>query len=250
VPGPMRVVVTDIDGCVGRGEGLPYDPEVLRRLSELNQAARRGEPVPAVTLCSGRAAAYVDALMQTIAGFLPAIFENGAGLYFPKGYRFAWNPAIPNATRRTIRQIRQILEDQVVESGIGYIQPGKDLSLTFFAMPGYTLNDVGQAAVAALDGTNLPCRVEVSVTSVGVWLDGVDKGAGLQWLATETGIPLSQMIGVGDAPGDIPFLKLAGFAAAPASAEPEVKAVVSYVSPHEYGLGLLDIVEQCKNWPG
>ena len=117
-------------------------------------------------------------------------------------------------------------------------------------MPGYTLDDVGRAAAEALAGTDLPCRVEVSVTSVGIWLDGVDKGAGLQWLAAETGIALSQMVGVGDAPGDIPFLKLTGLSAAPANAEPQVRSMVNYVSPYEYGRGLLDIIEWSQGRPG
>jgi hypothetical protein len=50
----IRLVVTDVDGCLGPGEAQPYDFEVLMRLADMNQAARRGEPVPAVTLCTGR----------------------------------------------------------------------------------------------------------------------------------------------------------------------------------------------------
>jgi hydroxymethylpyrimidine pyrophosphatase-like HAD family hydrolase len=183
-------------------------------------------------------------MMQTIDGFMPAIYENGAGLYFPEGYRFAWNPAIPAKARRAITQVRRLLEHKVVQTGVGYFQPGKEMALTLFPMAGYTLDNVGQAALAALEGQNLPCRVEVGVTSVGIWLDGVDKGEGVKWLAEETGIPPSRMAGVGDAPGDICFLRPVGFSAAPANAEPEVKACVNYVSPYEYGRGLLDIVEQ------
>jgi hydroxymethylpyrimidine pyrophosphatase-like HAD family hydrolase len=78
---------------------------------------------------------------------------------------------------------------------------------------------------------------------VGIWLDGVDKGAGVKWLAAETGISLAEMVGVGDAPGDSFFLALTGCSAAPANAEPEIKAIVDYVSPYQDGQGLLDIVE-------
>jgi hydroxymethylpyrimidine pyrophosphatase-like HAD family hydrolase len=113
-------------------------------------------------------------------------------------------------------------------------------------MPGYTLNDVGDAAISALDGWNLPCTAEVSVSTVEVRLDGLDKGEGVKWLASETGISLSNMAGVGDAPGDIAFLNLVGFSAAPSNAEPEVKALVDYVSPYEYERGFLDIIKWCE----
>ena len=242
----LRLIVTDIDGCIGKGEGRPYDLETLMHLANMNRAAQLGRSVLALTLCTGRPAAYVDAMMQVVNGFVPAIFENGAGLYFPDSYRFVWNPASFLSARKVIIQARELLENEVIQAGIGYFQPGKEMSLTLLPMPGYTLNDVGKAATSALDGWNLPCTVEVSVSTVEVRLDGLDKGEGIKWLASETGIPLSSMAGIGDALGDIAFLSLVGFSAAPSNAEPEVKALVDYVSPYEYERGLLDIIEWCE----
>ncbi len=239
----FKLIVTDIDGCIGLGEGRPYELETLARLARMNRAAQQGERAPAVTLCTGRPAAYVDAMMQVIDGFLPAVYENGAGLYFPENYRFVWNHAIPASARKTIAQARELIEAEVVQPGIGYLQPGKEMSITMLAMPGYSLDQVGRAARAALDGWNLPCNVEVSVTTVEIRLGGLDKGAGVKWLASETAIPLAEMVGVGDARGDLVFLDLLGAAAAPANADAEVRARVDYVSPYEYGRGLLDIIE-------
>jgi hydroxymethylpyrimidine pyrophosphatase-like HAD family hydrolase len=244
MPAPFALIVTDVDGCVGRGEGQAYDLEVIQRLAEMNRAARRGEPVPAVTLCTGRPGPYVDAMMQMLDGFVPAVFENGAGLYFPSGYRFAWNPSIPRSARKTVLGVRALLEESVVDAGIGYFQPGKELALTLFPLPGHTLAEVGVAAEAAFDGRAEPCRVEVGVTSVGIWLDGIDKGAGLRWLAEEAGVPLDRVVGIGDDTGDISFLTLSGFSAAPQNAIPSVKAVVRYVSPLTYGQGVLDAIEK------
>jgi hydroxymethylpyrimidine pyrophosphatase-like HAD family hydrolase len=243
--GQLRLIVTDIDGCVGKGEGQPYESEVLMSLANMNRAAQHGQSVPALTLCTGRPAGYVDAMMQVVNGFVPAIFESGAGLYFPDSYRFDWNPAIFLSARKVIMQARELLENEIIQTSVGYFQPGKEMSLTLLPMSGYTLYDVGQAATSVLDGWNLPCSVEVSVTTVEVRLDGVDKGEGIKWMAAETGIPLSSMAGVGDAIGDIAFLSLVGFSAAPSNAEPEVKALVDYVSPYEYEQGFLDIVERC-----
>jgi len=77
-----------------------------------------------------------------------------------------------------------------------------------------------------------------------IWREGNDKGAGLTWLAQETGVPLAQMAGVGDAEGDLCFLQMCGFCAAPANAEPGVHAGVDYVSPYDHSRGLLDIIER------
>jgi hydroxymethylpyrimidine pyrophosphatase-like HAD family hydrolase len=244
---PVRLVVTDIDGCLGAAEGVPFDLEVLARIADWNRRAQRGEPVPAITLCSGRPAPYVDAMVQAIGGFVPAVCENGAGLYFPQEYRFAWHPGLPAGAASIVRRARDLIEAAVVQAGIGYFQPGKERAITLLASPGHALAEVGSACEAALAGHGLPVWVEVSVTTVGIWLEGSDKGAGLEWLAAETCIPVSAMAGVGDAEGDLCFLMRTGFSAAPANAEEAVKARVDYVSAHAYGGGLIDIIEHVRN---
>ena len=241
---PIRLIVSDIDGCLGPGEAKPYDLDVLRRVAECNLRAKRGEDTPAVTLCSGRSAAYVDAMMQAVAGFVPAIFENGAGLYFPESYRFAWNPALSASTRATIRRARELLEERVVQAGLARIQPGKEMAVTLFPSPGHCLDEVGDVTKATLEREGLTCRVDVSVSSVGIWPDGIDKGAGVRWLAEEIGIPLTEMAGVTDTWDDLPLLRQVGFRAAPANADREVTQIADYVSPYQDGRGLIDIIER------
>jgi hydroxymethylpyrimidine pyrophosphatase-like HAD family hydrolase len=241
--GEICLIVTDIDGCLGEAEGVPFDLDVVRQIAGWNLRARSGAAVPAITLCSGRPAPYVDAALQVIGGFLPAVCENGAGLYSPQQYRFAWHPALPPDAVEILWRARKTLDAAVVQAGVGHFQPGKERALTLLAAPGHTLADLGCACEQALLDQGLPLEVQVSVTVVGIWLEGSDKGAGLEWLAMETGIPPLQMAGVGDAEGDLCFLRLCGFSAAPANAEDCVKANVDYVSHYEYGRGLLDIIE-------
>ena len=241
--GGIRLVVTDIDGCLGESEGVPFDLDVLRQIAGWNLRARSGEAVPAITLCSGRPAPYVDAMLQVIGGYLPAVYENGAGLYFPQQYRFAWHPALPPDAADILWRARKRLDAAVVQAGIGHFQPGKERALTLLAAPGHTPADVGSACERALQELGLPLVVHVSLGTVGIWLKGVDKGAGLEWLAAETGIPLQQMAGVGDTEADLCFLRLCGFSAVPANAEGGVKARVDYASHYENGRGLVDIIE-------
>ena len=59
---------------------------------------------------------------------------------------------------------------------------------------------------------------------------GVDKGSGLKILASSLGIPMEQVMGVGDAGNDLEMLRCAGLAVAMGNATDEVKAVCDIVT--------------------
>src|SRR5215831_10472264 len=100
----IRLVVVDVDGVLSPGEAAPLDFAVLQRLAEFNDRGRHDPTYPAVTLCTGRPAPYVEVLMQAIHGRYPAVYENGAGLYIPEPYGFKWHPAITPATQARLAQ--------------------------------------------------------------------------------------------------------------------------------------------------
>jgi len=69
-------------------------------------------------------------------------------------------------------------------------------------------------------------------------LSGVaDKAAGLHELADRTGIALTSIAYLGDDWPDLPALRLAGLAAAPADAEPDVKACCHWIASRSGGRG-------------
>jgi HAD superfamily hydrolase (TIGR01484 family) len=195
-----------------------------------------------VTLCTGRSEPYVEVLMQAIGAHLPAIYENGCGLYLPNRFRFAEHPSITAAMRQALAAAKQTLHARVVDTGLGYFQPGKEVSLTLFPQAGTTLHRLYGAVVDLLGDQDGLFTVQRSVSCVDVTPAGIDKGTGVRWLSEETGIPLAAMGGIGDSSSDLRFLRLVGQAAAPANAEAEVKAAVGYVSPLENGDGVLDIL--------
>ena len=98
----MKLIVLDCDGVLSKGEAQPFDPALLARLARLNRRAGAGESVPAVTLNTGRPSPYVEAVMQAIDGWQPALYENGAGLYFPKTYRFETTPLLNAETKAAL----------------------------------------------------------------------------------------------------------------------------------------------------
>lgn len=242
----VRLAVVDVDGCLTPGEAGDWNWEALQAIHDLNRRARQGEAVPAVTLCTGRQEPYVEVLMQAIGAYRPGVYENGCGLYFPDSYRFAEHPSITAPVREVLTAAKATLYRQVVTPGIGYFQPGKEASLTLYPLPGMSVGRLCQIVGEVLSSKdhNAVFSIQTSVSSVDVTPAGIDKGAGVRWLSEETGIPLAHMGGVGDSTSDLKFLRLVGQSAAPANAAAEVKTVVDYVSPHENGDGVVDILRR------
>jgi HAD superfamily hydrolase (TIGR01484 family) len=244
MPDAVRLAVVDVDGCLTPGEGGDWNWAVLQAIQDLNRRARGGQAVPAVTLCTGRQAPYVEALMQAIGATLPGIYENGCGLYFPTTYRFAQHPSISAPVRQALAAAKTALHRRIVEPGRGYFQPGKETSLTLYPRPGTSVAGLHQTVAQVLSEQRTLFTIQASVSCVDVTPAGIDKGTGVRWLAEETGVPLANFGGIGDSASDLPFLRLVGFSAAPANAARAVRAAVSYVSPHQDGDGVLDILRR------
>ena len=243
----IKLVVLDVDGCLTGGEAKPWDFGVFSYIARLNRGARAGKEPFAVTLCTGRQEPYVEAFMQGIESHLPAIYENGAGLYFPAPYRFAEHPDISPAQRKSWLEIRRILIEQIAAPGIGIVQPGKESTFSLYpAQPSITLADLGESARASLGSALDGYVLFVSRTTVEILPEGIDKGAGLAWLARETGISTADIAGIGDSNADLAYLMKVGTSAAPANAVPEVRARVHYVSPYEDSRGVKDILDRWR----
>lgn len=240
----LRLVVIDIDGCLTPGEGQPWNFEVLEYIAQLNWRARKDSSRLAITLCTGRQEPYVEVLMQAIDAHLPGIYENGGGLYFPREYRFVENPLITPAMREALADIKATLRRNIVEAGLGYFQPGKEVSLTIYPVDKVSVHELYLAVAKALETYDTGYIAQKSVSCVDVVPRGIDKAAGVRWLSRETGIPLGQMGGIGDSASDLGFLDLLGCSAAPANAAAEVRARVDYVSPYDNGDGVVDILSR------
>jgi HAD superfamily hydrolase (TIGR01484 family) len=244
----LQLVVIDVDGCLTPGEGQPWNFEVLKYIAQLNRKAQQDATELAVTLCTGRQEPYVEVLMQAIDAHLPGIYENGGGLYFPRDYRFVENPLITAEMREALAGIKATLRREIVETGFGHFQPGKEVSLTIYPLGKISVHKLYLATAKALETCQAGYIAQESVSCVDVIPEGVDKATGVRWLSRETGIPLNQIGGMGDSASDLKFLSILGCSAAPANAADEVKARVDYVSPYEDGDGVVDILRRWSEW--
>ncbi len=73
---------------------------------------------------------------------------------------------------------------------------------------------------------------------------GIDKVSGLHAALDMLHIPLEEVVGVGDAENDETFLRICGYSVAVANALPELKQQVHYVTQHEYGEGVAELVDK------
>jgi HAD superfamily hydrolase (TIGR01484 family) len=244
-PCPIELAVVDVDGCLTPGEGKDWNWAALQAIQDINRRAQRGEALPAVTLCTGRQEPYVEVLMQAIGAYLPGIYENGCGLYVPRTYRFFQHPAITAEHHDALSAARLSLQKHVVGRGLGYFQPGKEASLSIYPLPGTSVSQLEEAVTRTVAEYEALLTLRASVSCVDVTPAGIDKGAGVRWLARQTEIALARMGGIGDSTSDLAFLCLVGHAAAPANAAPQVQAQVEVVSDHTNGEGVVDIL---KGW--
>jgi Cof subfamily protein (haloacid dehalogenase superfamily) len=73
---------------------------------------------------------------------------------------------------------------------------------------------------------------------------GVSKGAAVRWLARRAGVPLANVLAVGDQFNDLEMLAVAGHGAAMPHAPQPVRAVARYVAPPLADEGVADLIER------
>jgi HAD superfamily hydrolase (TIGR01484 family) len=237
---PIGLVLFDIDGVLTAGEARALDLDLLRTLADMNRSARANPAKPAVTLCTGRPAPYVEVMTQAIDGHLPAVYENGCGLYIPSEYRFVAHPLLGDGQH--FASVRERLRESLVRPGKVFFQPGKEHSLSLFPLGGVRVDELKPMAEDSLGSLAEYVSLVYSESCLNVIPRGVDKGQGLNLLCELAGASTMAVLGVGDSDVDLPFLAQAGRSAAPANANSAVRKLVHYVSKSPNSAGAWDIL--------
>ncbi|MDX9799916.1 MAG: HAD hydrolase family protein [Spirochaetia bacterium] len=248
----IKLVALDIDGVISKSKGSFCSGRIIKILAEMNDKAAAGSGssnldrgrssiVPPVTVITGRPGTYVEALLQAIHGFTPAIFEHGTGLYNPKEYLFKPHPDLTSLDK--LESLKNIINRTIVRKGQAIMQGGKDYSLSLFSKDKRItprLKDLILEAGGDLCGS---FDIIYSSDSINIIPKGFHKGKGIDFLSRECGVLLENILGVGDSDVDIPFMAKTGFSAAPSNAGDEVKKTAAYVSDKSLAEGLEDILD-------
>jgi HAD superfamily hydrolase (TIGR01484 family) len=248
----FHLVVSDIEGCLNLNEHS-YDLEALNWIRVANQLAREDNPIPFITVCSGRQHAFVEVITQLISGTVPAIFENGCGLYFPTRSlyeEYAWHPLLSEPeVLSQFTLVRQKVLEEVVASKQARRVPGKEIMLSLHPVPPVEVKQLYSVITETLTKSQLVASITRSASAVDITPLGIDKATGVRWLldtlAEVLPVKLANVAGVGDSAGDVPFLRIVGLSAAPANASEPVKSLVDYRSSWTDGRGVADSIRQC-----
>ncbi len=244
---PVRLFVTDIDGCLSE----PYRPYRVDGLAELRAlAAGAGvdtKPVrqPALSICSGRAYPYVEAMTQLLGLETPVVFEAGGGLFDPVKARWHWHPDFSDDIDRQVREVRGWLQSRIV--------PGTSLDMdhakkTQASLAGPVVEQVMQAVPVVEEHvqTTFPdLLVAHTDISIDVIPRALNKAAGMRWLADVLDVFLEEIAFIGDTNGDIPALDIVGYAFAPANATPAVKEIAHITTSGPVIDGVLEAYRWC-----
>ncbi len=73
---------------------------------------------------------------------------------------------------------------------------------------------------------------------------GIDKASGLAAVARCLNVPLSQMVGIGDAENDQALLSACGYSVAVANALPILKARADWTTAGDHGRGVMEVIDR------
>ncbi|MFN8668247.1 MAG: Cof-type HAD-IIB family hydrolase [Gemmatimonadaceae bacterium] len=258
----IRLLCADVDGTLVGARGAVH-PEVWPAVERARAAGIR------LALCSGRPAFGIT--REYAERFAPEgwhIFQNGASVvHFPDGrtHSVRVTPEQAAFLRQRARVTGFTLEfygdlDYAVEDDDVYTHqhaallgvPFRSRPLATFDQPivraQWMVRKTQHDAVLAESCEGLELWPSTSplmpdTLFVGILPRGTNKGTGVQALADEYGIPLDEIMFVGDAWNDMPALQLVGHPVAMANAEPEAIAIARHVVGHVDDGGLAEALD-------
>lgn len=245
----IKLFVSDIDGCLA----MPYRPYDLERFQELARHAAAAPdvavaaPRPTLSLCSGRAYSYVEAMAQVLGLQTPVLFESGGGMFDPVAARTVWNPAFTPEVDAQLQEIRTWMVETLCGADTSISLDHNKRTQAGVVSPEPAEIEAHVPAVEAFVADISPdLHVFTTHVSIDVLPGNITKKQGLEWLAEHLGIRLEEMAYIGDTNGDLPALNAVGVSFAPANAEAHVRAAVDMVTDAAVLAGTLEAYAWCR----
>ena len=211
-------LASDYDGT------LAYDGQVdIETLAALRRFKATGRLLLLVT---GRKLDELLEVFPAVEIFDLVVAENGALLYWPTTDQKTLLAAPPS----------RALVDALRTRGVRPLIVG--LSIVATEQPNETV------IFEVLGELGLEADVIFNKSSVMVLPPGVDKRSGLEAALDTLELSPADVVGVGDAENDLPFLRLCGRSAAVANALPSVKQEATFALSGARGAGVVELIDQ------
>lgn len=211
-------LATDFDGVIAR-DGQPSEA-AFAALERLRSSGRRA------ILVTGRRLDNLRESCPNLARFDYIVAENGATVYDPRTCEETLLAKPPPA--EFIARLRQL--------GVDALDVGRVILATW--TPHQT------AVLQAIQEMGLELHIIFNRSAVMVLPTGVNKASGLRYVLRKLGLSAHEVVAVGDSENDSSLLELSECAATVANAIPAIRRIADFISPSEYGPGLVEIIDK------
>ena len=258
----VQLICIDVDGTLVGSSGVVL-PEIWTAAERVRSRGLH------LALCTGRPAMGVTcALAERLDPGGWHIFQNGASIVHLGNGASRSQPLPAAALQRVVERARATGRELEVYSDTGYVIVNPDerarrhaglLGIPFVTRPFESLSGAAVRALWMLDeeqveevlaegayGLNastsrapiMPDTVFINMTA-----PSVDKASGVAAIAQAYGIPLEDVMMVGDSGNDVPVMRTVGYPVAMANSEPEVLAAARLRVGHVDEAGLVEAFE-------
>ncbi|WP_405558323.1 Cof-type HAD-IIB family hydrolase [Streptomyces canus] len=261
-----RLIATDLDGTVVRGDGT-ISARTVEAFARVRDAGAE------FVFATGRPPRLMGPIAEAFGPFGTAICSNGALVYDMGGRRVVAEYAIsPGTLAETVRRLRAAIpgiglavEYATELHGDDLYEPGAwDADLTV-RRPGenglwnrpapklvgrhpYLSADELLALAAPEVGDLVTVYHSNGERLVEAIAPGVSKAHALRRFVAERGITAEEVVAFGDMPNDLPMLAWAGTSYAVANAHPSVLGAVAHVTQSNDADGVAQVIE--RHFPG
>ncbi len=239
---PVRVVMSDLDGCVTGGEWR-VDSGLLARLQEYAARAEQDPAVPRLTFNTGRPLPYAECLARLAHVTLPLLCESGVLLYDPSARSAHWHPDFAESDRELFAEAARLAR---LEPGFGerfFQEPGKMGEFTLLPRRGAGTAELVAVAERIAARLGQPVRIDATHAVVSLSAPHLDKGAGLAWFERFTAIDANEIASIGDSMVDWAFMRRTAASWVPRQGAAELRALATVASDSPPGEVLLEAFE-------
>jgi HAD superfamily hydrolase (TIGR01484 family) len=225
----IKLFVLDLDGCVTFPFVTPHWPSITK-IRDYNLMAASDHAIPRLTICTGRPFPYAEAFAQWLDIHQPLIFESGGGVYLPTLKQVHFSEAFFRHEKE-VAAVRACVQDLIeTEFSDALLEFSKKTDAGVIHADEQVIIRFYERAKTITETAFPDFEVHRTEVSVNIILKQSNKGTGLEWISQLTGIPLTEIAYIGDSGGDVPALKRAGRAFAPANATAGAKQYAEVMS--------------------
>jgi len=251
-------ILLDLDGCVTAPSGNT-DPSVTSGLQGIREIVARanGTGSPEIGACTGREGRWAAAMLYSLGAIKGwSVVESGLFLFDAATGETKQHPALtPEILELFQERIPPIIQRICQKHSGVALYKGNEINGALELKPnaGIGISQLYAIVTEELQDFSERGLVNIHKSSIAVDISpaGIDKGAGVRFLSTITGINPADMLGIGDSSGDFPMFNVVGHLGCPANATQECKNLVKsrggHVSERCYSAGVLDVIKRYEH---